>query len=124
MPKIVQPTEFDEIAKAVARLPAGAALEEIAAAIGGELSRRTLQRRLAELVAEGRITGGREKKAFKYRLAPVPIAFMGVAETDKPPARSEIYVPLSVEGAEIKAYVRLPVYERRPVGYDVAFLEA
>jgi hypothetical protein len=37
MPKIVQPAEFDEIAKAIARLPAGAALDQIAAAIGGEL---------------------------------------------------------------------------------------
>ena len=124
MPKIVHPEEFDEISEAIARLPAGAALEEIAAVISGELSRRTLQRRLAALVAEGRIIGGREKKAFKYRLAPAPRAFMGVAESDRPATRGEAYVPLSAEGAEIKAYVRRPVHERRPVGYDLAFLEA
>jgi Fic family protein len=124
MPKIVQPEEFDEIAKAIARLPAGAALDDIAAGIGGELSRRTLQRRLAELVAEGRITGGREKKAFKYRLAAAPKPFLRVAESVGPAAPGEHYVLLSAEGAEIQTYVRRPVHQRRPVGYNLAFLQA
>lgn len=36
----------------------------------------------------------------------------------------EQYVPISPAGEEIKAYVRRPVQQRRPVAYDVRLLEA
>jgi hypothetical protein len=38
-------------------------------------------------------------------------------------ASGEVYVPLSPEGEEIKAYVRQPRAMRAPVGYKLAFLE-
>jgi len=92
--------------------------------MGEGLSRRTLQRRLADLIAQGRVTGGREQKSFRYRLAPIT----GTLEITLPSvlveARGEVYVPTSPEGAEIKAYVRQPVQGRRPVGYHIEFLEA
>jgi Fic family protein len=39
-------------------------------------------------------------------------------------ARGEVYVPTSPEGAEIKAFVRQPIQGRRPVGYNIEFLDA
>jgi fido (protein-threonine AMPylation protein) len=39
------------------------------------------------------------------------------------PAATEIYVPTSAEGAEIRAYVVQPRQLRRPVGYRLEFLE-
>lgn len=124
MPKVIRSEEFDQIAEVVGRFPDGAALDEILAALGEDLSRRTLQRRLADLIAQGRATGGREQKSFKYRLAPIAgildVTFPGVQVE----ARGEVYVPTSPGGAEIKAYVRQPVQGRRPVAYNIEFLDA
>lgn len=124
MPKVIRSEEFDQIAEVVGRFPVGADLDEILVAIGDGLSRRTLQRRLADLIAEGRVIGGREQKSFKYRLAPITGTLKVTEESDRMEARGEVYVPTSPEGAEIKAYVRQPIQGRRPVSYNIAFLEA
>src|SRR6185437_9670324 len=39
-------------------------------------------------------------------------------------ATSEAYVPISPDGEAIKAYVRQPLSGRRPIGYQISFLEA
>jgi hypothetical protein len=124
MPKVIRSEEFDQIAEVVGRFPDGAELDEILGAIGGGLSRRTLQRRLADLIAERRVIGGREQKSFKYRLAPITGILEVTEESDRMEAQGEVYVPTSREGAEIKAYVRQPIQGRRPVSYNITFLEA
>jgi Fic family protein len=125
MPKVIRSEEFDQITGVVGRFPDGAELDEILAAMGEGLSRRTLQRRLADLVAQGFITGRRERKSFKYRLAAIT-GTLDVTEegSDRMEARGEVYVPTSPEGAEIKVYVRQPVQGRRPVSYNIEFLDA
>lgn len=124
MPKVIRTEELDRIVEIIGGFPDGAELDGILAALGERLSRRTLQRRLADLIAQGRITGGRARKSFKYWLAPVT----GTLEVTLPgvpvEARGEVYVPTSSEGAEIRAYVRQPVQGRRPVGYSIEFLDA
>ena len=124
MPKVIRSEELDQLAEIIGRFPNGAELDEILSAADHKLSRRTLQRRLAVLVTQRRITGGRERKAFKYRLAPIT----GTLEVTLPglqaEARGEVYVPISPEGEKIKAYVRQPIQGRRPVSYNIAFLEA
>lgn len=124
MPKVIRSEEFDQIAEVVGRFPDGADLDEVLVAIGDGLSRRTLQRRLADLIAEGRVIGGREQKSFKYRLAPITGTLKVAEESDRMEARGEVYVSTSPEGEEIKAYVRQPIQGRRPVSYNIAFLEA
>ncbi|MFA5240865.1 MAG: Fic family protein [Sulfuricella sp.] len=124
MPKVIRSEEFDQIAEAVGRFPDGADLDEILVVIGDGLSRRTLQRRLADLIAEGRVIGGRKQKSFKYRLAPITGTLKATEESDRMEARGEVYVSTSPEGEEIKAYVRQPIQGRHPVSYNIAFLEA
>ena len=124
MPKVIRSEEFDQIAEVVGRFHDGAELDEILAAIGEGSSRRTLQRRLADLIAQGRVTSRREQKSFKYRLAPITGALGVTEESDRIEVRGEVYVPTSPEGEEIKAYVRQPIQGRRPVGYNIEFLDA
>ncbi|MDD5329784.1 MAG: Fic family protein [Sulfuricella sp.] len=124
MPKVIRPEEFDQIAEVVGQFPDGAELDDILAAMGGRPSRRTLQRRLADLVTQGRITGRREQKSFKYWLAPITGTLEVTLPGGRLEAHGEVYVPTSPEGEEIKAYVRQPVQGRRPIGYNIAFLEA
>lgn len=124
MPRVIRAEELDQIVEIIGRFPNGAELDEVLAALGHEFSRRTLQRRLADLIAKERVTGGREQKSFKYRLAPISGALAVALPGVQVEARGEVYVPTSPEGAEIKAYVRQPVQGRRPVGYNIEFLDA
>lgn len=124
MPKVIRSEEFDRIAEVVGRFPDGAGLDELLAAMGEGLSRRTLQRRLADLITKGRVTGRREQKSFKYRLAPITGTLAITLPGVQVEARGEVYLPTSPEGEEIKAYVRQPLQGRRPVGYNPEFLEA
>jgi hypothetical protein len=124
MPKVTRSEELDQIVEVIGRFPDGIGMDEVLAAMAGVMSRRTLQRRLAELVDQGRIAGGREQKAFKYRRA----AITGSAKVMLPgvqvDGRGEVYVRISPEGQEIKDYVRQPIQGRRPIGYNIEFLDA
>lgn len=124
MPKIILQEEFSQLIDAVGEFSGGATLDDLLAVKGQTLSRRTLQRRLAGLAADGRLAAVRERKSFKYRLAPLRGALSINQQDDQWNVSAEIYVPTSREGEEIKAYVRQPVQRRRPVGYSLAFLEA
>ena len=124
MPKIVPPEELDHIAEVVSRFPEGAGVDDISRAMGGELSLRTLQRRLAVLSEAGRVVGTRMQKAFRYRVAPPPRPWNIAEDRDRYAAENDDRLYISREGLEIRAYVRRPLHERLPVGYRLAFLEA
>jgi hypothetical protein len=122
MPKIIDSRELDRLADLVAGFPDGAEIGDLLAA-GGFSSRRTLQRRLAGLVGQGRVVVRREWRAVKYRIAPPRATAQperSILETREP---AESYVSLAPESAAIRDYVRQPVQGRRPVGYRVGFLE-
>lgn len=124
MPKVIRPEELDRIVEIIGGFPAGAGVDEILAGMDERLSRRTLQRRLADLVSQGRITGGREQKSVKYRLLPISARADLTLSGLEFEAQGEVYVPTSPEAEEIKAYVRQPIQGRRPVGYHIGLLEA
>ncbi|MCX7168162.1 MAG: Fic family protein [Rhodocyclales bacterium] len=123
MPKVVPPEELNYIAELIGRHSDGIGLAKLSQTVGPNISRRTLQRRLAELGKQGRIVTTGEARAVKYRLAPIT-GNLNVAEnSDTVRATGEIYVPVSSEGAAIKTYVRQALQQRRPVSYDLKFLE-
>ncbi|MES2973511.1 MAG: Fic family protein [Pseudomonadota bacterium] len=112
----------------------GVDLAALEARTQGRVSRRTLQRRLAELVAQGRVVSQRGWRTVTFHTADRgvgaaaaqlpgwrPAPMMRVAE---PEAAYEPYVHLSPGSEDIKAYVRQPVERRKPVAYDLKFLEA
>ena len=123
--------ELDVLVDLVAKQPEGLAIDAIAQVFsfntpGSRLSRRTLQRRLALLVAQGRLKLQGEARSTRYVHALPPVLGFGSvqeAAADAVQAIAEIYVPTSAEGAEIKAYVRQPRTMRPPVAYKLAFLE-
>lgn len=97
---------------------------ELAEQTGNLLNRRTLQRRLARLIAENQITSRGASTALLYR--PAPKSSPTVPTAHEPPSPfppSEPYVPVSPEGAAVRDHVRLPLMHRRPVGYRREFLE-
>jgi len=124
MPKNVPTSELDRILAEVALHPAGIGVDALQAALQRTVTRRTLQRRLAELVTRDRLLTHGEARALRYRVAPIK-ATAGIQEAgDQLLATAEIYVPTSPEGEDIKTYVRRPITQRRPIAYDIRFLEA
>ena len=104
------PTALDErLINHVANNPSGVGVEALLRLLSGEVSRRTLQRRLSALIRAGRLINKGAGPSTIY-LLPQP------AEIE------EIYVPLSPSGAEVRRLVRRPQSERTPVSYNREFL--
>lgn len=124
MPKVTPPHELDQLVALIATQPDGLAIEAMLSALNGSMQRRTLQRRLALLVAQQRIQTQGGARAMRYV---VPQVNHGGANLQLPSltaqATAEAYVPTSPEGQEIKTYVRQPRHLRPPVGYKTTFLE-
>ena len=126
MPRRVDPQELEQIVTVLVPHKEGlgiAALERACRAAGLRFDRRTLQRRLGELVEARRVVRDREGRASRYRAA--PIAGEARLTLPKPSATgsAESYVSLTPEAEEVRALVRRPVVKRKPVGYVSAFLE-
>jgi hypothetical protein len=68
MPKRITQHEFDVVVQAVARLAKGGSAEAISAALAPPLPLRTLQRRLALLVEQQRLTVDGRGRASRYRV--------------------------------------------------------
>ncbi|MEQ1667262.1 MAG: Fic family protein [Sulfuriferula sp.] len=123
MPKTVSPQELDQIADLIGQYPDGIGMESILQIAGANFSRRTLQRRLATLFEQTRILTEGEGRAIKYLLVVNAGTVNAVIEPLTMQANGEGYVPLSPEGEEIKTYVRQPVQQRKPISYQIGFLE-
>ena len=121
MPKIISAKELEIIVQAIARYPEGIGIEALYASAGLGLSRRTLQRRLSKLVANGRLVTVGEARALLYKSAGLVINV-----STAPPSANvflEAYIPVSLDGQEIKNYVRQASQLRKPVSYNPEFLE-
>lgn len=104
--------ELTAIEEVVLRHPDGVTAREIAAALVGDLPRRTLQYRLKHLVSAGRIRQEGRGRGTLYR--PAAAKVRGAAAT---------LIPFTKGAAEIRAYLRRPPAARKPVGYNREFLD-
>lgn len=129
MPKQLREEDLKILAEAVARYPQGARLDNLLPLVN--LQRRTLQRRLTLLQEQGFLAIEGRGRATKYRLLQMPSAQGGQQHLVRCSQISsgdmmldEDGIPISTEGQKIRAYVRLPPIQRKPVGYNRDFLDA
>ncbi|PKO32656.1 MAG: cell filamentation protein Fic [Betaproteobacteria bacterium HGW-Betaproteobacteria-7] len=123
MPKSVAPEKLERIAALVASQHDGMGLEALLRALPEPPPRRTLQRRLATLIDQGRIAARGEGRGLRYFAAHHYITgTAAVQHYAASPASSETYVPLSAESQALRTSVRAPRSQRRPVGYQLDFL--
>lgn len=130
MPKIIAPAEYDAVVNAVRQHATGASFEMVQSAIGNETARRTLQRRLNQLVKLGRLAREGRNRGVLYRAVhpPSPESRTAVqlaratAKGEVGQISDEIYVPTSEEGSRLRDLVRRPITQRTPVGYRREFL--
>lgn len=127
MPKITPQTELDQLLALVCEHQEGLGIDAISQRLRQRLLRRTLQRRLALLVAQGRLQMRGEARSVRYvRMPAQAVEKTFSAQEERADTRwttPEIYVPTSPEGLQIKAYVRQARGQRTPVGYKLEFLE-
>jgi Fic family protein len=107
MARKVDSEQAERLIRAIANHPDGATIEQIEAVL--RVPRRTLQRRLSELVNAGRISAIGRARQRKYQLL---VAEKRIEQLTASPA-----------GQQVRQLVRRPLTERRPVGYVSAFLE-
>jgi len=126
MPKIVSTAEYEVVVNAVREHPDGASIEMIQSVLGEGAARRTLQRRLNELVKQGRLIAVGRKRGALYRLPAEPQLTVrpqaGAVKADGGQVSAEIYVPMSADGSRLRDLVRGPLTLRTPVGYRREFL--
>jgi hypothetical protein len=123
MPKVIPASELDAILAAVDLHPRGAGIEDVHRALAA-IPRRTLQRRLADLVEAGRLSVEGKGRALRYkRFAPPQAVRPEAVQAGTVATTDQGYVPLSAAGQELRTLVRRPLAERTPVGYQRDFLD-
>lgn len=124
MPKKITAETDVRILEEIGRHAEGIGMDSLHTYVAGVISRRSLQRRLARFVAEGKIVREGRQRGMRYRPVPVTGEISGVLPAISGRIAAEVYIPISHEGKEIKDYVRRPRQMRTPVGYNQGFLEA
>jgi len=123
MPKKIPEQELEAILSIVRANPGGVQVKIIRDGLKFELPPRMLQRRLALLVEQKRLTVEGIGRGSRYRVA----AITGELGVTLPKVKSErhiaSYVPISSEAEVIKQTIRGSIQNRNPVGYNRIFLE-
>ncbi len=148
MPKRITQSELQQIEDVVLRFPAGVSLAELQKELRGSISRRTLSRRLAELLEAGRIQRRGEGRATRYfhgasatperqRIQPearardrLPVAMAVAPEAARLEMAGQFETPdgvvtidLSPVSRDILEYVSRPAAARAPRGYERRLLD-
>ncbi len=120
MPLKIPPQELDSIIQAMKLRPDGASVSELMKMPELDFTKRTLQRRLNQLIDEERLVPEGEGRGRRYVL-PVKTTQPTLLRETPPCAEEPDW--LSPEAIEIRESVNRSVTARTPVGYQSEFLE-
>ncbi len=122
MPLQIPTEEFEKLRRIIAARPSGASVRELLGHAELEFPKRTLQRRLDQLVSEKRLEPKGEGRARRYRV-PEQQAFTSPYMFREEPAVYKIrHEWLSPEAMEIRALIQRPLAQREPVNYQGSLL--
>ena len=129
MPKKLPENLNAQIEAEIARHPEGVGIDDLHAVLADIVSRRTLQRRLGELIDQKHISATGQGKARLYLARGSNDRYLDqnktvALDTAIYAPEVEIYVPITPAGQDVIDYVRQPIQHRKPVGYDREFLGA
>src|ERR1700676_5230985 len=121
MPKQLPADLLERVRAELAASPDGGAIEDLSARLTNLVSRRSLQRKLADWVANGQIRAEGAKKGRRYFLPVSPGGPPITASAVTPPESNSGFVaqsvtddspPISTAGREVLALVRRPIFDR------------
>ena len=107
--------EYQAIIAVVASIERACAIDEIHTRLDITIARRTLQRRLAELVRHGQLLATGEKRSRRYSVAKNQPT-VDIATDDN------VYIPISTAAQIIKDHAEQPQAKRQAASYQRAFL--
>ena len=113
MPKRLADEIDEQVLAHVRNSTEGMGIEALSGLLGDRISRRSLQRRLSELVAAGRLTSEKKGRSTRY-FFPSSVADVRGAEHS---------IPLSPSGIEVQRAVQKPQTKRTPGSYHCEFLD-
>ena len=128
MPKQLPIDLFERVKAALDQHREGLSLANLQAYLQGAASRRSLQRYLDLWLREHRIRAEGLRRGRRYFSRDIEISRVNspaaayFAPRQIPPADQE-GVPLSIAGQEIQAFVRRPLADRPPIGYQQELLK-
>ncbi len=122
MPKRVPESELAAIVELIRRSAEPVSLNDVYSTLPFNLTRRTLQRRLAQLAKEGRLIVISDRGGRRYGCpqAPSPPAAAAAA----PEQHAIPSIPLCRESTETRSIITRPLSARMPVGHQAEFLDA
>jgi fido (protein-threonine AMPylation protein) len=123
VPKQITEQELQLVQRALARLPQGGSVEAIRKVTDVPVTRRTLQRRLAFLVKQQKLTNEGRGRGSRYHLSRQPEEITYSSSLREEPG-SELPIPLSPESEAIRELLGQSLHTRKPVGYQREFLES
>ena len=114
-----------QIEEEIALHSEGIGIDALHTALANTISRRTLQRRLKELIDQQKIVSEGKGRGLRYRKSLSNV----IGDKTKKSAidiklDTEFYIPTSIESQSILDYVRKSIQQRKPVGYDRSLLES
>lgn len=122
MPKTLTAAELDALVAAIEDGGHGASIDMLGRRFPN-LPRRTLQRRLARLVRDGRLRAEGKGPARRYH-PPLPSSALDIRDSSGTNQSGiDDDIPLSPEGSELRTLMRRPLFQRTPVGYQRKFLD-
>lgn len=125
MPKKLADDLADRLEAEIHRHPEGIPASSLYRAFAQEASPRSLLRVLDRLLRRKRVLAKGGSRATRYLPLPSIQGDMRAVEaSDTARAEGEVYVPLTGEAPILRDWVRRPITQRRPVGYDRTLLES
>jgi hypothetical protein len=124
MPKKISSIELEAILEIISRFPGGVSIDQLVEETNLGLSRRTLQRRLVNLVSSRQLLRSGRGPATRYRVPVVHTASLTDGlKTSIGPVSGTLLTVISPEGDEVRQLVQRPIEQRHPVGYRREFLD-
>ena len=110
----------NELLASIKASPQGVTLTELLAQ-HPNVARRTAQRQIAKFIDEGLVIAHGEGRARRYFGIDSPInVSTQTSNRDTFPA----FIPVSADSQDILNYINLPLEARKPVGYQLDFLNS
>lgn len=111
------------IYRSIAENPQGIGLQELLV-LYPQLSRRTAQRIVSEMIKNGTITAQGAARARKYHAANNEKNEVSADERSYLLSGASFpqHIPVSADSADILTYIDLPIHAKKPVGYQREFL--
>jgi Fic/DOC family len=124
VPYQIPSQELENLLRIIKGRTLGASVKELLTNPELKFPKRTLQRRLDQLVSEQKLEAQGQGRARRYVSAREAFIFRTPTLRENPTPYRTRMDWLSKEAMEIRAIIQLPISQRTPVGYQGSFLDA